>query len=209
MASYDPIAGLYAQHIYGELKDKPFDREILDRFAERVRGLGPVCDLGCGPAQVARYLRDWGVDAFGLDLSRGMLVEAARLNPDIALMQGDMFSLGIRSGSLAGIAAFYSIIHAPRDRVVAVLTEMRRVLRGDGCLLMSFHLGAEVVHATEFHGQAVDLEATLFTTAEMTGYLETAGFTIGEAMEREPYPPTVEYQSRRGYVVARRPGRAS
>ena len=40
--SYDPIADEYARRIYDELKDKPLDREILDRFATRVRYLGPV-----------------------------------------------------------------------------------------------------------------------------------------------------------------------
>lgn len=201
MSNYDPIAGVYAQQIYHELKDKPFDRQLLDRFAPRVRGLGPVCDLGCGPGQVARYLGDRGVEVFGLDLSSGMLAEAKRLNPDIAFVQGDMHALGIGSGALAGIAAFYSIIHIPRDRAVAALSEMQRVLRAGGLLLIAFHLGTDVIHATEFHGHAVQLEATLFTTAEMTAYLETAGFSIEEAQEREPYPD-VEYQSKRGYILA-------
>lgn len=202
MSNYDPIAGVYAQQIYHELKDKPFDRQVLDRFARRVRGLGTVCDLGCGPGQVARYLRDRGVDAFGLDLSSGMLAEAKRLNPHIAFVQSDMRALGIGTGALEGIAALYSIIHSPRDRTVAALFEMRRVLRTGGLLLIAFHLGTDVIHATEFHGHAVDLEATLFTTAEMTGYLETTEFSIEEALEREPYPE-VEYQSKRGYILAK------
>lgn len=109
--SYDTIAAEYAKRIYSELKDKPFDRELLDRFAERVRALGPVCDLGCGPGHVARYLRDRGVDAFGVDLSPAMLGEARRLNPDIPFIEGTMMSLNMKSESLAGIVALYSIIH--------------------------------------------------------------------------------------------------
>ena len=35
--SYDTIAAEYARRIYPELKDKPFDRDWLDRFAELVR----------------------------------------------------------------------------------------------------------------------------------------------------------------------------
>ncbi|HYL75979.1 MAG TPA: methyltransferase domain-containing protein [Bryobacteraceae bacterium] len=201
LSNYDPIARVYAEQIYHELRDKPFDREILDRFAQRVRGLGRVCDLGCGPGQVARYLRNRGVDVFGLDLSSGMLAEAKRLNPDIAFAQGDMHALGIRSDALGGIAAFYSIIHARRDRVAAVLYEMQRVLRDGGLLLIAFHLGTDAIHATDFHGQAVDLEATLFTNEEMTGYLQAPGFSIEEALERAPYPD-VEYQSQRGYILA-------
>lgn len=52
--SYDTIAAEYARRIYPELKDKPFYRDWLDRLAERVRAIGPVRDLGCGPGHVAR-----------------------------------------------------------------------------------------------------------------------------------------------------------
>jgi len=51
----------------------------------------------------------------------------------------------------------------------------------------------------------VSLDATLFTTAEMTGYLQTAGLKVEEVRERDPYAPEVEYQSRRGYILAARP----
>ena len=103
-ASYNAVARAYADEIFDELKNKPFDRNQLDRFADRVRGRGLVCDLGCGPAQVARYLQERGVNAFGFDLSAAMLSEAQRLNPDLSFVLGCMFAMGLRSDSLAGIA---------------------------------------------------------------------------------------------------------
>src|ERR1700692_1248287 len=78
------------------------------RFADDVRMSGPVCDIGCGPAHIARYLFDRGVNVFGLDLSAGMLNEAKRLNPHIDFIQGSMLALGLGSATLGGIAAFYS-----------------------------------------------------------------------------------------------------
>jgi len=89
-ADYDPVAEEYAEKFFHELQHKPFDRELLDRFATRVQGLGPVCDLGCGPGQIARYLHERGVDAFGVDLSPAMVEVAQRLNPGIHFEQGDM-----------------------------------------------------------------------------------------------------------------------
>jgi SAM-dependent methyltransferase len=203
--SYDAVAREYANEIYDELKDKPCDRELLDRFAGRVRGQGRVCDLGCGPAQIARYLRDRGVDTFGLDLSAGMLAQARRLNPDLSFVQSSMLALGLGSEVLGGIAAFYSIIHIPRKQVVNALSEMGRVLRQGGCLLVTFHLGAEDSHHEELFARPVSLDVALFTTAEMTGYLREAGFQVDEVLERDPYSPEVEYQSRRGYIIAMRP----
>jgi SAM-dependent methyltransferase len=199
--SYDTIAAEYANRIYPELKSKPFDRELLDRFADDVRMSGPVCDIGCGPAQIARYLFDRGVNVFGLDLSAGMLNEAKRLNPNIDFIQGSMLALGLGSDTLGGIAAFYSIIHIGREHVVATLSEMRRVLKRKGSLLLAFHLGDDVIHMTDFHDHPVDFEATLFRIEEMTGYAKAAGLNLQQAMERDPYPE-VEYQSRRGYILA-------
>jgi SAM-dependent methyltransferase len=203
--SYDAVARKYADEIYGELAGKPFDRDVLDRFVDRVRGQGAVCDLGCGPAQIARYLRDRGVNTFGADFSEGMLVEARRLNPDLQFVQTSMLALGLRSESLAGVAAFYSIIHAPREKVVEALAEVRRVLQPGGLFLFTFHLGSEDSHHDEFFGQRVSLDVALFTTAEMLGDLKAADFGIEQVQERDPYSPQVEYQSRRGYILASRP----
>lgn len=202
--SYDHIADEYARHIYGELAGKPFDRQLLDRFAERLRGQGVVCDMGCGPGQIARYLADRGVEAAGVDLSPGMVAQAAALNPDIRFYQGNMLALGQPDGDWAGIAAFYSIIHIPPAEVVDALREMGRVLRPGGLLLLAFHIGDEVVRQEEMWGRPVALDFWFYTPAQMVGYLEAAGYVVEEVIEREPYAPEVEHQSRRAYVLAQK-----
>ncbi len=54
--SYDRVADEYAKRIFGELEHKPFDRDVLDRLAALVGDSGTICDVGCGPGQVARHL---------------------------------------------------------------------------------------------------------------------------------------------------------
>jgi ubiquinone/menaquinone biosynthesis C-methylase UbiE len=203
-SSYDTVAGEYSRHIYSELENKPFDRQWLNRFAGLVHDQGIVFDVGCGPGQIARYLADRGVNVFGLDLSHGMLLEAQRLNPNITFVEGNMLAFPIGSNQLAGITAFYSIIHLDRDLAPDALADMYRVLRPDGYLLLAFHLGADVLHVSELWGHEVDLDATFFTTEEVTGGLVHAGFKIEEVQERDPYHPDVEYQSRRGYILAKK-----
>lgn len=202
--SYDRVAPEYTRLISDELKDKPLDRELLDRFAARVAGKGRVCDLGCGPGQVARYLHERGADAFGVDLSPGMLEQARRISPSIEFRQGNMRALDLPDGALAGIAAFYSIIHIPREVVTVVLKELRRVLQPGGLLLLAFHRGSDVVHMDEWWGQPVLLDFAFFEREEMEGYLRQAGFTIEESIERAPYPE-VEHQSHRVYIFAHKP----
>ena len=206
--SYDRVAADYARDIYDELAGKPLDREVLDRFAGRLRGRGVVCDMGCGPGQIGRYLADRGLDVVGIDLSPGMLEQAAALNPDIEFYQGNMLALDEPDGAWAGIAAFYSIIHVPPGEVVAALREMGRALRPGGLLLLAFHTsdasGKRELRETEMWGEQVLLDFWFYDAAEMAGYLEQAGYSVEEVVEREPYAPEVEYQSRRAYILARR-----
>jgi ubiquinone/menaquinone biosynthesis C-methylase UbiE len=204
-SSYDRVAEDYAAQFQDEMERKPFDRKMLDLLAEKVGGGGAVCDMGCGPGQVARYLHERGVEACGVDLSQGMVEQARRLNPAISFRQGDMLALeGVADDSFGGIAAFYSIVHVPRDKVVQALKELRRVLRPAGVLLVAFHIGREVKHLDEMWGKQVSLDFLFFETEEVKGYLTAAGFVLEEVIEREPYPEAVEYQSRRAYVFARK-----
>lgn len=202
--SYDKVADQYVERISDELKDKPLDRKLLDRFAADVRDRGRVCDIGCGPGHVARYLHGQGVDVMGLDLSPEMVARARRLNPEIDFREGDMRALGFSDKSVAGIVAIYSLIHIPRPEMVQVLGELHRVLQPGGLLFLSFHIGEETVHLDEWWGLPVSVDFFFFQSNEITAFLTAAGFEIEEVIEREPYPD-VEHQSRRGYIFARRP----
>jgi ubiquinone/menaquinone biosynthesis C-methylase UbiE len=202
--SYDQVAEEYTRRIFEELQGKPLDRQLLDRFAASVRDAGTACDMGCGPGHVARYLHEQGVSVCGLDLSPGMVEQARRLTPGIEFQQGDMRELKVSDGAWAGIVAFYSLIHIPREEMVRTLRELWRVLQSGGLLLLAFHIGDESLHLAEWWGHAVCVDFFFFRSAEMTDYLRAAGFEIEEVLEREPYPD-VEHQSRRSYIFARRP----
>lgn len=202
--TYDRLAEEYTRRISDELQHKPLDRELLDRFARQVRGRGEVCDMGCGPGHLALYLRDAGVDVFGLDLSPRMLEQARRLNPAISFREGDMLSLDIPSGTLAGIAAFYAIVNVPPEFLPCVFREMRRVLKPDGLLLLAFHAGEEVIHEEELWGHLIKMDLFLFSLSQIRLGLEAAGLVVEEVVEREPYSD-VEYQSRRAYIFAHKP----
>jgi SAM-dependent methyltransferase len=202
--SYDRLAEEYTRRIADELQHKPLDRELLDRFAKQTAGRGEVCDMGCGPGHVARYLRDAGASVFGLDLSPGMLDQARKLNPDTPFREGNMLALDIRDGALAGIAAFYAIVNIPKRSLPAVFSGMHRVLQPGGLLLLAFHTGNEALHEEELWGQKISMDFFLLPPTEIKLELEAAGFTIEDVVERDPYPD-VEYPSRRAYIFARKP----
>ena len=203
--SYNLVAKYYAEQFRDELEQKPFDRRMLDWLIDKVGGRGRICDMGCGPGQVARYLREGGAEVCGVDLSPAMIAEARRLHPaEIAFAVGDMLALNrVADGSYGGIAAFYSIVNIPPASLTHALAELHRVLRNGGALLLSFHVGEEVKHLDEWWGKPVSLDFYFYRTAIVKAGLQAVGFEIEEVIEREPYL-RVEYESRRAYLFARK-----
>lgn len=206
-ASYDAVADLYVEHIYAELAQKPLDRQFLNRFAEEVLERGLTADLGCGPGHVTRYLREQGAAVLGVDLAPEMVRQATQLNPSIEFRVGDMRSLDLADGELAGIIAFYSLIHLDEHAIGLALREFHRVLEPRGVVLLAFHVGDETVHVDDLWGQRVSLDFRFLLPSRMIEHLKGSGFAVTESIEREPYEGG-EYPSRRCYLFARSPGAA-
>jgi ubiquinone/menaquinone biosynthesis C-methylase UbiE len=202
---YDRIAAEYARRLFGELGGKPRDRELLLRFASEVSGGGEICDMGCGPGHVTRFLRDAGATVFGLDLSPQMLAQARILSPDLEFRTGNLLALDLADNALAGITAFYSIVNIPAESLPVAFGGMYRVLQPNGLLLLAFHIGGDVISPEELWGQKVAMEFYHFDRALIERLLSEARFRIDDVVERGPYAPEVEYQSRRAYIFARKP----
>jgi SAM-dependent methyltransferase len=198
-SSYDMVAEAYAQKFFDELSRKPFDRGLLDDFAAALNARRTL-DVGCGPGHVAGYLSERGLDATGVDLSPTMIKIARRLNPEIRFELADMRNLPVADGTVGGIAAFYSLIHIPREEVPAVLLEFRRVLIPSGRLLVAVHGGSGTITTQEFMGKQVPFEAILFEKDELVDLITAAGFEVTTATVREPYE--FESQTPRLYVAA-------
>jgi len=200
--SYDRIASRYAEEFFDELARKPFDRELLDRFAGGIRDEGPVVDVGCGPGQVTRYLHDRGLRVTGIDLSERMLACARERSPGVPFEVGDLRALDRDAESLAGLVGFYAIIHLGREEVQRALAEMHRVLGRGGALLLSFHGGEGTAHADEWFGEPVIMDATFFSGEEMAGHARAAGFEDPEVAARDPLP--FEFPVPRVFLLARK-----
>lgn len=204
-SSYDAVAEEYARRFYDEMAHKPFDRKMLEWLAEKVGDLGVICDMGCGPGQIARYLHEKGVPTCGIDLSPDLITQAQQLNPDISFQVGDMLHLEkVADGVFSGIAAFYCLIHIPRAHMKQALVELLRVLHPGGTILLTFHIGQEVRHFEEWWGHTVNLDFQFFEREEMKQWLTEAGFILDEVIERDPHPD-VEVATRRAYIFAKKP----
>ncbi|MCG8639296.1 MAG: class I SAM-dependent methyltransferase [Desulfobacterales bacterium] len=202
---YDSVSKEYADAFSGEHEKKPMDREILSRFSQEVGNENPVWDLGCGPGQTTNYLRNLGIQASGLDISGQMLDQARHRHPDIHFRQGNILALEFEDNSIAAILSFYAMVHFTKDQVYKAFREIHRVLRPNGLFLFTYHVGQETIRISEFLGKQIDMDFMFFTTDFITGCLTDCGFKQIDTIERDPYPG-VEYQSRRAYLFATKPG---
>jgi ubiquinone/menaquinone biosynthesis C-methylase UbiE len=202
---YDTVAIEYAETYIGEHEKKPKDQEVLLRFSQKLRNKNPVWDFGCGPGQTTKYLKDLGVEISGLDISGKSLEQAKKIHPEIRFRKGNMLDLEFKNDSIAGIVSFYAIVHFKEDQVRRAFREVLRVLKPGGLFLLTYHIGDETIHMDEFLGKKIDIDFMYFTSDFILRSLEKCGFEKIEIIERDAYPD-VEFQSRRAYVFAHKPG---
>ncbi|WP_030430171.1 class I SAM-dependent DNA methyltransferase [Allokutzneria albata] len=187
--SYDTVAESYAELLRDGLTGLPYLRSALALFAELVRadGGGPVADVGCGPGHVTAHLRGLGVDAMGVDLSPAMIDIARAEHPGARFEVGSMTDLDLPDASLAGLLAWWSLIHIPDGAVPGVFAHFRRVLRPGGRLLLGFHVGDESRHKTQgYGGYPMDVHVHLRTPGRVADWLRKAGFTIEAEVLLDP-----------------------
>ena len=179
--SYDTVAASYADQMREALDAAPYVRAALALFAEKVRSAdgGPVADVGCGPGHVTAHLRELGLDAFGFDLSPAMVDVARREYPGVRFEVGSMTELDLPDASVAGLLAFWSLVHVPDSALPGVFTHFRRVVRAGGPLLVGFHVGeGSRLKSEGYGGHPMKVYVHRRQPAQVAALLREAGFTI-------------------------------
>lgn len=202
-AGYDAIAVPYEEFARDALANKPFDAAMLAAFAHVVRagGGGLVAEVGTGPGRVAAHLHGLGVDVFGVDLSPEMVALARRTYPGLRFVEGQMAELDLADGALAGLVAWYSVIHTPPELVPTVLAEFHRVLAPGGHALLAFQVGDEPLHLSEAFDREIALDFHRWQPDRMTALLADAGLDVQATLVREAEPTERTPQA---YLLARK-----
>ncbi|TKJ32030.1 methyltransferase type 11 [Blastococcus sp. CCUG 61487] len=153
------------------------DRELIERHLAPLPG--PVLDLGCGPGQLTGYLHSLGVEVTGIDPVPEFIEHARATHPGARFEVGSMLELDRPAGSIAGILAWFSLIHLEPALVDDVLATIRRVMRPGGVLVAGFFDGA----AVEPFAHKV-ITAHRWPIDEMARRLVLAGFVVTERLQR-------------------------
>lgn len=200
-SSYDTVAASYADRLRDSIAKSPSLRMTLGLFASLVREDGPVADVGCGTGHVTAHLNSLGLDAFGLDLSPGMVEAARRDHPGLRFAAGSMTALPLPGASVAGLLSWWSLIHVPDEEVPTALAQFHRVLRPGAPVAIGFHVGDEARWKTQgYGGHPMRVHVYHRRPARVSEWLCGAGFSVEAEWVEE-----LDSEVPQAVVYARRP----
>jgi len=202
--SYDRVADAYVELGMGRLEAEPWLRATLAAFAESVRGLGPVLDVGCGPGTVTAHLAELGLDASGVDLSPRMVDHARRQYPELRFSVASATELGIAPASLGGVLGWWSLFNLPRAMLPGVLRTFAEALVPGGQALVGTHVGdGDIARTESYGGLPVSWTTHLYRPEDVAGMLVAAGLEVVAELRLPAHPPSMRPQV---LLAARRPG---
>ena len=207
-AAYDDVAADYATYLPDTRAEAPADLAMVDDFVAAVRSFAApeqatVLDAGCGTGRMSRYLADRGVQVRGVDLSPGMIEQAARHHADIPFDVGSIAALPCAAATFDGVLLWYSFIHTPASEQPGIFSEARRVVRDGGFVLAGFQVGKGVQDVSDAYrplGHDIALVRYPFTPDQVAGWLADAGFTEVQRLVR---PAAGREREDQGFLLAR------
>ena len=173
-------------------------------------GGGQCGDIGCGTGRDTSWLIDQGFDVVGIDGSIGMLELARSHYPNIQFIY-DSLPLLARQGDASFVNLLCSavIMHLPREQIPQAVTNILRVVRIGGIIILSFRgsvvplslgLFSKVCYPDIFGIRFILIctapLATLITWSKTASTHSTSKFTVArsadvssyEILRRVPFP---------------------
>lgn len=149
--------------------DRPMQARVIGR------GFQDALDVGCGEGRFCRFLRGEGIAAIGIDPTEGLLAEARRRDPAGEYRLGSAEALPFPEGSFDLVVSYLTLIDI--DDVAAATSEMARVLRPGGSLL--------IANLTSFSTAVEEDEIRLEQGLPLTGWIEDGeGRRLAFAIDR-------------------------
>lgn len=147
--AYDRIASVYEQQKSDALS--PRLQHLANTIVERLEPQAQILDIGCGTGQDMAWFESQTMNLTGIDLSKSMLMFAKERTTG-SLIQATMEHLPLRSHVFDAAWCCASLLHIPKQQAAIVLTELRRVVRRGGLVMISVQEG----DSEEWNGGYVD-----------------------------------------------------
>lgn len=174
--------------------EDPWELDLLGAFCDALAPDASVVDLGCGPGRAAAWIADRAGDdgplaVRGIEPSATFVDLARRLHPGLRFDVGSLQTIPADDASVDAVVCWYSIIHDPLDDLEPAWTELARVLRPGGRLLLAFQSGrGEIRHRENVFDSGGDLDFHRHDSDAIGGRLEAAGFVVDPPATRAASP---------------------
>ncbi|MBI2103483.1 class I SAM-dependent methyltransferase [Candidatus Woesebacteria bacterium] len=113
----------------------------MDRFNVLIPPGSQILEIGSGGGRDAKELVEMGYKYVGVDVSEGLLNEARRLNPGVTFLRRAVYDLGFHANQFDGFWTSATLLHIPKKRLDAALSEIFRVVKPSGIGFISIKKG--------------------------------------------------------------------
>ncbi len=159
----------------------------LERHLPLLREHAPVLDLGCGRGELLALLAEAGVEAAGIEGDAALATAARRRG--LPVVEGDVLQVlaGEPAGSRGAVTAIHLLEHLDPASILALLAQVRRVLRPGGLFLAecpnphTLRVGASLFWTDPTH-----VRPLLPETLEVL--LRVSGFAVRSTEYLHPFP---------------------
>ena len=187
-AYYDDFAGWYERerHLpYHRMLDD-LEVEIVERYARHKH----VLEVGCGTGLILGRVAEFAASAQGIDLSGGMLAQAAKRGLEV--VQASATELPIATGSVDVAYSFKVLAHIPD--IAGAMSEMARVVRPGGYVIAEFYNARSIRRLVKAVKPPTAVSTQTNDEHVFTRYDDAAAI-------RSYLPPELEWTATRGIRV--------
>lgn len=173
---YDKHAEEYAAAGYAK---PPYD--LINQFINFLPNNPKILDAGCGAGRDTGLLHAKGADALGLDISKGLLQEARKRNPQITFIEGSFLDLPFDKEIFDGVWVHAALVHLETvSEVKKAFSEFHRVLKNKGVLHVYVKLQMDEAKTNVVKDTLSNHERFFryYTEEEIKNYLEELHFHI-------------------------------
>lgn len=146
-SSFAPPPGIDVDAYYAQFEDhfRGTSEEIRERLraylpildGDSIRELNaPALDLGCGRGEWLGLMREYGIEARGVDLNRVMIDRCRAAGLDVVEVDAGRYLSSLADESVSVLSGFHIVEHLPFHDALALLDQALRVLKPGGMLIL-------------------------------------------------------------------------
>lgn len=174
VSTYRKMAQKYTDAYF----DDTSDFAQIDRFLNLLPPDGLVLDIGSGPGNGAKHIKESGFRVIGIDLTPEMIEIAKEKAPGIEFESMDMRDLKFSDNKFDGLLVAYSLIHIPTEEVLETLKGFRRILKPGGYALIIVQKGEPDKMVDEPLAPGEQMFFNFFTENRLSDLLKEAEFEM-------------------------------